>query len=204
MTLTWYGHSCFLLESDEGSAVFDPYAPGSVPGLTLPTLTADAVFCSHQHADHNYAKGVALSGKNPAFKICRLDCFHDDAKGALRGQNRITVIEAENLRVAHFGDLGHMLSDKQLAKLGKIDVLLIPVGGYYTIDAVTAHALAEKIKPRVVIPMHYRGEGFGYDVISLVDDFLKLSNNVRDIDDSSVKLPYQEDGVVLHLLKFVQ
>ena len=204
MTLTWYGHSCFLLESDEGSAVFDPYAPGSVPGLTLPALTADAAFCSHQHADHNYAKGVALSGKNPTFKTCQFDCFHDDAKGALRGQNRITVIEAENLRVAHFGDLGHMLSDEQLATLGKIDVLLIPVGGYYTIDAVTAHALVEKIKPRVVIPMHYRGEGFGYDVISPVDDFLKLSNNVRDIDSSSVKLPYQEDGVVLHLLKFVQ
>ena len=126
MKLTWYGHSCFLLETAEGSVVFDPYAPGSVPGVELPRgLTADAVHCSHGHKDHGYAAGVTLSGRKPGFVLQSIPCFHDDRRGALRGENRITVLEAEGLRLAHLGDLGHALSPEQLAVLGRIDVLLI-------------------------------------------------------------------------------
>lgn len=88
MKLTWCGHSCFLLESRSGSVVFDPYAPGSVPGLVLPTLRADAVICSHEHADHFYPEGVELSGRKPDFEIRRFDCWHDDVKGAKRGKTR--------------------------------------------------------------------------------------------------------------------
>ena len=81
------------------------------------------------------------------------------------------MLEAEGLRVAHLGDLGHALSEEQLAALGTVDVLLIPVGGYYTIDAATAAEQVRALRPKLTIPMHYRGEGFGYDVIGPVEDF---------------------------------
>ena len=180
MKLTWYGHACFLAETAEGSVVFDPYAPGSVPGLTLPPLRADAVVCSHGHRDHGYAAGVALSGREPDFTLRTIPCFHDDRQGALRGENRITVLEAEGLRLVHLGDLGHALSAEQLAEIGKPDVLLIPVGGHYTIGPAEAEALARALEPRLAIPMHYRGAGFGYDVIGPVEDFTRRFENVTN------------------------
>lgn len=106
MKLTWCGHSCFLLESRSGSVVFDPYAPGSVPGLVLPTLRADAVICSHEHADHFYPEGVELSGRKPDFEIRQFDCWHDDARGAKRGKNMMTLVEADGLRVLIWATLG--------------------------------------------------------------------------------------------------
>lgn len=201
MTLTWYGHSCFLLETELGSVVFDPYAPGSVPGLSLPPLTADSVLCSHQHADHNYARSVTLSGKAPAFSLFRLSCFHDGQRGVLRGENIVSLIEAEGVRLLHLGDLGHELSPAQLSALGRVDVLLIPVGGYYTIDAVTADKVSRSLSAKLVIPMHYRGEGFGYDLIAPVDDFLALSDNVRRFDGNVLSLtqPLERMTAVLTL-----
>ena len=187
MKLTWYGHSCFLLESAEGSAVFDPYSPGSVPGLALPELRADAVICSHGHSDHNYARVVTLTGRIPAFGLRQLHVFHDGEGGKLRGENTVTLVEAEGLRVVHLGDLGHMLSEAQIAKLGRVDLLLIPVGGYYTIGPAEAHALAVKIAPRAVVPMHYRGEGFGFDVLAPVEAFLALTENARRFDTNCIE-----------------
>ena len=188
MKLTWYGHSCFLLETAEGSVVFDPYAPGSVPGWRLPPLTADKVLCSHQHADHNWAEGVTLSGRTPAFRLQALNTWHDGEQGALRGPNTIYVVEAEGRRVAHLGDLGHELSAEQLAALGKIDVLLLPVGGFFTIDAAQAARTAEAIGAPVVIPMHYRGAAFGYDKIGPLEDFLALRGDVLCLESSAVEL----------------
>lgn len=180
MNITWLGHACFLIETSEGSVVFDPYEPGSVPGVSLPPLRADAVVCSHGHHDHNYAAAVALSGKTPRFTLREIPSFHDGMGGLLRGKNTITVLEAEGLRLAHLGDLGHMLNDRQLAALGQLDVLLIPVGGHYTIDAAQAAALVGALKPRLTIPMHYRGAGFGYDVIGTVEDFAaRMGDAVR-------------------------
>ena len=185
MILTWYGHSCFLLETAEGSVVFDPYAPGSVPGVELPPLTADAVLCSHGHRDHGFAEAVTLSGRKPAFRVTAIDSFHDDKRGLLRGKNTIYVVEAEGKRVAHMGDLGHEPNEKQLAAIGKIDLLLIPVGGHYTIDAKTADRIARAVGARLTVPMHYRGEGFGYHVIGPVEDFLALRERVLRLDGPS-------------------
>ena len=179
MRLTYNGHACFTLETEEGSAVFDPYAPGSVPGLTLPKLCADAAFCSHCHRDHGYAQGVRLTGNAPRFAVRQIDCFHDDVGGRLRGENTITVIEAEGIRVVHLGDLGHTLDDKQLDAIGWADVLLLPIGGNYTIDAVKAAKVAESLGATVIVPMHYRGEGFAYDVIDTADGFLASAENVK-------------------------
>ena len=182
MKLTWYGHSCFLVESADGSVVFDPYAPGSVPGWELPRLTADAVVCSHGHRDHGWAEGVALSGGAFTGKLEQLPTFHDDRQGALRGPNTVTVLQSEGIRLCHMGDIGCALTAEQIAALGRVDVLLIPVGGHYTVDAPLAWEITKAIAPKLVIPMHYRGKGFGYDVIGPVESFLALAGNVKRLD----------------------
>ena len=198
MKITWLGHACFLVDTAEGSIVFDPYAPGSVPGLKLPPLRADAVCCSHGHRDHVYAEGVTLSGRAPSFTLRQLPCWHDDRRGALRGDNRIALLEAEGLRLAHLGDLGHEPDEELLAQLKGVDVLLIPVGGHYTIDGEQAAAIAGKIGARVVIPMHYRGTGFGYDVIAPPDAFLSRMEQVRRLEDNCLTVTAQtEAGVYL-------
>ena len=173
MKLTWQGHSCFLLEGESGSLVFDPYAPGSVPGLTLPAMTADEVVCSHGHRDHNYRIGIILTGRENGFRITAFHSFHDEKQGTLRGGNQITLVEAEGLRLVHLGDQGCMPERAQIEALHGADVLMIPVGGYYTIDGAEAWTLTELLEPRIVIPMHYRGEGFGYGVIGTAETFLK-------------------------------
>ena len=203
MKLTWYGHSCFLAETADGSVLFDPYAPGSVPGLSLPSLTADAVVCSHGHRDHGWAEGVQLSGNTPGFRLLSIPSFHDGMHGMLRGRNTITVLEAEGLRLAHLGDLGHELNREALDALGHLDVLLIPVGGHYTIDAKQAAALVGALKPALTIPMHYRGAGFGYDVIGPVEDFTAYfdavcfpDTNILDPKDASAPIAVLKCPVV--------
>ncbi len=181
MKITWYGHACFLLECGCGSIVFDPYAPGKVPGWELPALRADKVVCSHGHADHNWAEGVAPTGRDFTGKLVQLPSFHDDRHGALRGENTVTLVEADGIRAVHMGDIGCALTREQIDALGRVDVLMIPVGGYYTVDAAQAWEIAGALKASIVIPMHYRGRGFGYDVIGPVEPFLKLAGNVREI-----------------------
>ena len=158
MKLTWYGHSCFKLETAEGTIVFDPSQNGRVPGYSpLPAdFPADEVICSHGHFDHNAAELVQLSGKGFGGKVTFIDSWHDDAQGAKRGENKIALVEAEGLKVAHMGDIGCELNDEQIAALKGVDVLMIPVGGFFTIDGKTARKIAEKLQPRVMLPMHYK------------------------------------------------
>lgn len=184
MKITWYGHACFKIEAEGGSVIIDPYAPGSVPGLCLPELEADKVLCSHGHSDHNYAEGVKLSGSEPRIKISAVPCCHDEEQGRLRGDNLISVIDADGLRLAHLGDLGHRLSEQQLEALGRVDVLLVPVGGFYTIDAALAQETVKALKPGVVVPMHYRAEGFGLASIAPLDEFLRLRSDTVYVDGS--------------------
>ena len=178
MKITWYGHSCFMIESSAGSVVIDPYSDGSVPGWQLPQLEAGLALCSHGHADHAGMEKVRLSGGASGYLVRTVPCFHDDEHGAKRGENIIHVVSAEGVSVAHLGDLGHDLSDADIAALGSPDVLLIPVGGHFTIDAAQAKRLADRIGARITVPMHYRGEGFGYDVIGPLDDFTRLCGDV--------------------------
>ena len=199
MKITWYGHSCFKVSFAGGSVVFDPYADGSVPGWTLPQLSADAVLCSHRHDDHAGAGKVTLSGREPDCKVETVECFHDAEHGAKRGANTIHILTADGVRVAHLGDLGHEPDEAQLAAIGAPDVLLIPVGGFYTIDAATAAAVAEKIGARITVPMHYRGEGFGYDVIGTVEEFTALRKDVLRADSNSFDPAEYKDRVTLVL-----
>ena len=183
ITIKYYGHSCFSVTDGEHTAVFDPYAPGYVPGLGDVDITADAVYCSHGHGDHNYAQAVKLSGKDP-FTVDTITCPHDDAGGAKRGMNTIHILHIDGKRVVHMGDVGCTLPESDMAKLRGADVLLIPVGGFYTIDAKTADAIARDMGTAVVIPMHYRTAGAGFDVIAPVEDFLALRENVQRFGDS--------------------
>lgn len=190
MNITWLGHSCFLIESGGYRVVLDPYYVETYPALHV---SADEALCSHGHRDHAFVEAVALSGRDPAespFMVGTVPTFHDDAGGAKRGQNTIHILRAEGLTVAHCGDLGHMPDDAQLAALRGCDALLIPVGGYYTIDAETAKAVADAITPRVTVPMHYRFGTHGYDEIGTLDEFLALCDaaQVHRLDGNSFTL----------------
>ena len=190
MKIIWHGHACFEIVSKEGSAVFDPYAKGSVRGFELPPICADAIISSHRHSDHCGAENVTLSGRAPNFSVRQIETWHDECMGEKRGKNLITVIEAEGLRVAHCGDLGHELSEAQLRELGQIDIMMIPVGGYYTVDALTAKAVAAAVSPTVVIPMHYRCGDKGLKSIAGCDEFTKLfpKDLVRRLDTNECTL----------------
>lgn len=172
ITIKWNGHSCFSVTADDYTIVLDPYAPGSVPGLSDLSLSADRVLCSHTHRDHGCTEVVTVKEKSTCpFVIHTIDTFHDNAQGTLRGTNRIHILEAHGMRVAHLGDLGCDLTPEQAEQLKSVDALLIPVGGHYTIDADQAYAIVSSLDPRVVIPMHYRSDSFGYPVIGRLEAF---------------------------------
>ena len=174
MKITWHGHSCFTIATAQGSVTVDPFQDNYVPGLGVIRPVSDAVFCSHGHGDHHGVDAVQLTGKECGVGVETVSTFHDEVEGAKRGTNLIHIFSAEEMKVIHLGDLGCELTGEQIAALANPDVLLIPVGGFYTIDAKQARAIIDQLNPRVVIPMHYKGQGFGFDVIASVDDFLSL------------------------------
>lgn len=189
MTLTYLGHSCFLVESQGYQILFDPYEPDSVPGYRPISAQADQVLCSHEHRDHHGVDQVTLrqGGVSP-FTVETISTWHDDQQGALRGSDTIHILDDGQFRIAHLGDLGCELSDQQKGQLKNLTALMIPVGGFYTIDALQAKALIDELKPQVVIPMHYRGNGFGYDVIGTLDAFTQLCGNVIEYPGSQLEL----------------
>lgn len=174
MKLTWHGHSCFTLESTDGTLAFDTFLDNYVPGISPVRLLADRLLSSHRHGDHYAPEVVSLTGHSFAGTIEELATFHDPEQGALRGPNTIHIITTEGLRLAHLGDLGCTPTPEQLEQLKGLDVMLIPIGGFYTIDPTQARALVESVAPRVVIPMHYRSDAFGFDVLATVEDYLAL------------------------------
>jgi len=218
MRIKWLGHSAFLLTASDGTSVItDPYVPGSFSGQVryAPIReTADAVTVSHHHQDHD---GVSrLSGKPEVFEgkgtfkagsisITGFETFHDANKGSQRGRNTVFVFEADGMRVCHCGDLGHVLSAPQVAAIGKVDVLLLPVGGTFTVDAEAAHEVAEQLAARITIPMHYKTEKLGFGIAG-VDDFVRGKASVRRVGSPEVELsadtlpPAPEIWVLEHAL----
>jgi L-ascorbate metabolism protein UlaG (beta-lactamase superfamily) len=175
----WYGHSCFRLRGREGAVVTDPYDPTVGP---LPdSLRGDVVTVSHDHADHNYVRAVRgkprqITGPgeyeiNGIF-ITGASTFHDAKQGKERGKNTIYLIEFDDLRVCHLGDLGHVPTQSQIEGLDNVEVLLIPVGGGPTINAAEAAEVVSLFEPKIVIPMHYRTKLIGAR-LDPVDKFLK-------------------------------
>ncbi len=162
MTITWFGQSCFRLEAKEGSVLIDPFSKEI--GLKPPRIKDDVVLVTHQHRDHNNIEDAnpdAFIIQNPGeyenhgIAIRGIQSFHDAKEGTERGLNTIYVMKAEELTICHLGDLGHLLTDHQVEEIGDVDILMIPVGGTYTIDAKTAVEVINQIEPKVVIPMHY-------------------------------------------------
>jgi L-ascorbate metabolism protein UlaG (beta-lactamase superfamily) len=162
MEITWLGHSCFRLKGSDAIVVTDPCGPDY--GYNIGKLTASIVTTSHQHADHSYVQAVSgarvIGGPGEyefgGILIIGMPTYHDDQNGAERGKNTVFLIKIDEVTICHLGDLGHLLTSQQAELLGNIDVLLIPVGGVYTIDAQAAAKVARQLEPKIVIPMHYK------------------------------------------------
>lgn len=203
MKITWLGHSCFQVEKDGYSVVFDPYEDGSVPGLEPVRVEADAVFCSHGHHDHNAVQNVTLkhTGRPSSFQVSTIATYHDPWQGAKRGADTIHILDDGTTRLAHLGDLGCELEPEQKAQLKNLDVVLIPVGGFYTIDAAQAAALVREITPKLVIPMHFRDDKmqFGFEVIDEVKHFTDLCKGAVYLADDNVSTDETFDEQVLVL-----
>ena len=179
MKIIWHGHSCFEITGKDGTIVFDPYQANSVPGLNPLKLKANLVLCSHEHGDHNARNCVETTAKD--FKVTCIETYHDHHQGSRRGKNTVHIVEIEDMKIVHMGDIGCMMDD--VSKLKNCDVLMIPIGGYYTIDTKEALKYIERIQPRIVIPMHYRSGDVGYDVLSTNEEFIKNRSNIVYIDD---------------------
>ena len=191
--IQWLGHSCMAVEEDGYRIVFDPYEDGSVDGLAPLRTEGDLVLASHGHADHNGTSCVrirpgAKTKKNP-FRITELPSYHDEVHGAKRGANTIRILDDGSYRIAHMGDIGCALTDAQKEALSHLTVMMVPVGGYFTLEPAAIHALVEELAPEIVIPMHYRGEGFGYSVIGTLSAYTDLVTNVREYAGDTLVLP---------------
>lgn len=186
VSITYHGHACFSLEAAGFRVVLDPYKDGMVDGLPNLRLAANAVYASHTHADHNWIDAVSVeeSGSKPPYDLQELETPHDDRGGALRGMNTVRIFSFGDLRIAHLGDLGDFPEELVLERLKGVDCLMIPIGGTYTIDPEMARAVVEAVNPRVCVPMHYRTDGAGFDVLHHIDDFTKYYPEVQECDNS--------------------
>jgi L-ascorbate metabolism protein UlaG (beta-lactamase superfamily) len=197
MIITWQGHACFKIQDKVGpdgiTLVTDPY--DKKIGLKLPNFEADIVTISHDHFDHNNVAG--LRGKPyiidrageydiKGILVEGIDSYHDEKEGKERGKNVIYRFVIDEINIAHLGDLGHPLTNGQLEKLAGIDILLIPVGGNYTIDAKQAVSIISQIQPRIVIPMHYKVKDLKVDIDG-VDKFIK-ELGIKPTEEEKLKI----------------
>lgn len=195
MKIKYYGHSCFTLESNNYVIAIDPYK--DVEGRETININANDVYCSHEHEDHNYREGVKIiKQENNPFKITEIHSYHDEVKGAKRGNNIIRIFEAENLRIAHFGDIGCKLEEDQIKELYNLDIAVIPIGGTYTINPKEAKELIEIIKPKTTIPMHYRIGNKGYRIIKTLEDFTSLFNEIN-YEENPLDIDNIKEGIVV-------
>jgi L-ascorbate metabolism protein UlaG (beta-lactamase superfamily) len=178
LDVTWLGHGCFRLRGRSAAVVTDPYPPAI--GLKLQRLDADLVTVSHGHENHSYTQVMRDSYeiRGPGeyevagVSVIGVPSFHDAEKGARQGRNTIYLIEIDDVRVCHLGDLGHSLDDTEAEAIASPDVLLVPVGGRNAINAAQAAELVRQLEPRFVVPMHYAIPGLKVELDSL-DRFLK-------------------------------
>ena len=196
MIVKWLGHSCFLITS-MGSVriITDPYTVGGGINYSPIEETADIVVVSHSHGDHSNVSAVqgtpavvkgngTKTAKGIQFK--GIDAYHDASQGQQRGPNTIFCFNVDDINLCHLGDLGHVLSPGQVNEIGAVDILFIPVGGFYTIDASVASQVCNQLKPKVVIPMHFKTPKCAYPIAD-VEDFLKGKKDVKRIGDSEAE-----------------
>jgi len=199
MKIKWLGHASFMITSETGTKIItDPYVTTETLNYGEIKESADIVTVSHEHSDHNNVSAVKGNpevvrgtAKAKGIEFRGIPTYHDDAEGQQRGKNTIFCFEVDGIRVCHLGDLGHQLSAQQVAELGRIDILLIPVGGFYTIDAKVAGQLCDRLKPKVIVPMHYKTDRYS-GPISNADEFLKGKEGVSRLDASEIEFKQAE------------
>ena len=211
MYIHWLGHSCFKLQNKKTTVVIDPYNKDI--GFKMPKAAADIVLVSHDHIGHHNIQDVKGISSDPfvisspgeyevgGVFIYGTSFFHDASEGKDSGTINGYKVEMDNVSILHLGDLGHVLTDEQVSRLGNVDILLIPVGGHSTIGAKEATELVNKIEPRIVIPMHYKMEGLKFD-LDPVDKFLKEMGATKAETMPKLKvdkkdLPQEETRVIL-------
>ncbi|MBM3331313.1 MBL fold metallo-hydrolase [candidate division WOR-3 bacterium] len=200
MRIKWLGHSAFLLSAADGTAIItDPYLSGSFNGeVKYGSIhdAADVVTVSHHHQDHDGVSGLpgkpkVIEGRGShkvgSVSIVGVETFHDENQGAGRGRNTVFVFDADGVRVCHCGDLGHVLTAQQASAIGKVDVLLVPVGGTFTVDAAGARKVAAQLAATVIIPMHYKTDKLGFPIAGL-EDFTQGEQNVKRVGSAEVEL----------------
>ncbi len=179
MDINWLGHSCFRIKGSQATVITDPYPPSL--GYSLGKSTARIVTVSHQHSSHCYVEGI---GGEPRLVvrpgeyeiggvlIIGVATFHDADRGEKKGKNTAYLMEVDEIKVCHLGDLGHVLTTEQVAEIGSVDVLLLPVGGVSTIDAPMAAEVVRQLEPKAVVPMHYQTPALSRE-LDPVERFLK-------------------------------
>jgi L-ascorbate metabolism protein UlaG (beta-lactamase superfamily) len=216
MKIKWLAHSAFLITADSGTRIVtDPYKSNERHRHGEFTEAADIVTVSHGHSDHNYTASIKgnplvldkvqeIKGvKDKSIKIKTVAAAHDEAGGSKRGANIIFCLDVDGVKICHCGDLGHMLTDAQVKAIGQVDVLMIPVGGFFTVEKAEADKVIEQLKPKIILPMHYLTEKISIPIKG-PEAFLQGKNNVKRVDGSEIevkagKLP---DSAQIIMLKY--
>ena len=211
LQIRWHGHSCFEITNDV-TIVTDPHDGRSI-GIPTPTVTGDIILVTHNHYDHNSVKTVEKENSKVItderkrtignVQINGIPAFHDTAHGERRGNMILYKFIVDDITFCHLGDLGHELDAKTAQQIGKIDILFIPVGGNYTIDADQAWRVIEMLKPKIAIPMHYRIEGLSISIAG-IEPFLeknhyKILRVGNEIDIEKDELPKEPEVWVFTL-----
>jgi L-ascorbate metabolism protein UlaG (beta-lactamase superfamily) len=201
MRVKWLGHACFLITSKDGFRVItDPYAVGGGINYSPIKETADVVVVSHGHDDHSNVS--AVQGKPEVVKgngiktakgvqFRGIATYHDATHGGQRGPNTSFCFIIDDIKLCHLGDLGHVLSREQVSEIGAVDILFVPVGGFFTIDASAASQVCDQLEPKIIIPMHFKTPKCAYSIAD-VEDFLKGKKNVRRIENTEVDFEPEE------------
>jgi L-ascorbate metabolism protein UlaG (beta-lactamase superfamily) len=213
MDITYLGLSSFKIKSKDVSLITDPFDPQTV-GIKFPKIQSDLVTISHNHSDHNRSdlvqdvkRVISSPGEYEVegITIRGISVFHDEVKGKQRGKNTIFVIDIEDISVCHLGDLGHELSQSVIEQIGAIHVLMVPVGGFYTIDSKQAAEVVKSLTPNFIIPMHYKMPNYSPKVFGKLEDekpFISLIGlKVEETNKLTVKLGSfsEEEQVVVRL-----
>ena len=202
MDVTWHGQSCFRLRGRNATVVTDPFPPAF--GIKLPRLEADIVTVSHPHPNHSFVDAVttkdAFIVEGPGeyevkgITVFGIRAFHDTLNGADEGTNTIFVLEVDDVRICHLGDLGHALDDEVVEAIGTpVDILLVPVGGGKSLNAAKAAEVVRGLEPRWVVPMHYRIPGAKTELEG-VETFLKEMGVTEAVPQGKLVVQYSGSG----------
>lgn len=214
MNIKWFGQSAFLFTTQQGTVILiDPFGKRFL-GYRMPQLRADIVVVTHNHRDHNQiqvAQGnYELVNQPEEYNIQEVEIkgiptFHDNVGGAKRGNNIVYVFNVDDLRICHAGDLGHLLTEEQVNQIGKVDILMVPVGGRATLDGIGAAEVMRQLQPSIAIPMHYSTKALGLLgrlLFDTKDPFVKATGStervLKELNISKENLKDYEGVVTLH------